>query len=90
MPYMTNGRRDYKKERARYEKKNPEREKQRTGLKRLNRELQKDGIGSKGDGKDVSHIKATSKGGKMTRSNVRLQKASQNRSFARTRSGKMK
>ncbi len=88
MPFMTGGKRDYRKERA-WENKNPKREKQRTGLKRLNRQMQADGVGRKGDGKDVSHIKATSKGGSMSRSNVRLQSASKNRSFKRTRSGKM-
>lgn len=39
---------------------------------------------------DVDHKKPLSKGGKTTMSNLRAQKPSVNRSFARTKTGKMK
>lgn len=39
---------------------------------------------------DVGHKKAVSRGGKNTLSNLFVQKPSENRSFARTKSGAMK
>lgn len=39
---------------------------------------------------DVGHKKAVSRGGKNTLSNLFIQKPSENRSFARTKSGAMK
>jgi len=38
---------------------------------------------SKGDGKDVDHITPESKGGKTVMSNLRVESASDNRSFTR-------
>lgn len=43
------------------------------------RELSKEGKVSKGDGKDVDHIKPVSKGGTNSRSNLRAISASANR-----------
>lgn len=43
------------------------------------RELAKEGRVSKGDGRDVDHIKPVSKGGTNTRSNLRAISASANR-----------
>lgn len=42
-----------------------------------------------GDGKDVGHKKAISKGGHTTLANIEMQSASANRSFSRNSSGKM-
>ena len=39
MPYMTNGRRDYKKEEARYEKKHPQRDKDRVKRNQARKKL---------------------------------------------------
>lgn len=44
----------------------------------------------KGDGKDVGHVKAISKGGKTTMSNLKVQSPSANRSFSRNKNGSMK
>lgn len=44
------------------------------------RELAKEGLVSKGDGKDVDHIKPLSKGGSEKRSNLRAISAHDNRS----------
>lgn len=44
------------------------------------RELTKEGKVSKGDGKDVDHIKPVSKGGSNVRSNLRAISSSSNRS----------
>jgi len=43
----------------------------------------KKGAVHKGDGKDVDHIKALSKGGTNTAGNLRVKSASANRSFSR-------
>ena len=54
------------------------------------RQAIKDGLVKKGDGKDIDHIKPVSKGGTNAKSNLRVQTASENRSFARTKTGKVK
>jgi hypothetical protein len=45
--------------------------------------LEKEGLVHKGDGKDVDHKKALSKGGATTRSNLQVKSATANRSYAR-------
>ena len=45
--------------------------------------LEKEGLVHKGDGKDVDHKKALSKGGTTTRGNLQVKSASANRSYAR-------
>ena len=45
--------------------------------------MEKEGLVHKGDGKDVDHKKALSKGGKTVRNNLRVEPASANRSYAR-------
>ena len=45
--------------------------------------MEKAGLVHKGDGKDVDHKQPLSKGGKTTRSNLRVKSATANRSFAR-------
>jgi len=58
--------------------------------KKLRRALEKDGRVHKGDGKDVDHVKALSKGGANTKANARVRSASTNRSFPRNSDGSMK
>ena len=83
---MTNGHRDYAKEKRLYEDKHPERAKARAERNKA-REI----LGLKvGDPRDAGHKKAISKGGKTTKSNLAPQNAHDNRSFSRTKDGKMK
>lgn len=88
MPYMTNGKRDYKKQQA-YDGK-PSVVKDRAKRNKARRELEAEGRVSKGDGKDVDHKKPLSKGGGTSRSNLRVTSKSANRSFARKKNGAMK
>lgn len=88
MPYMTNGKRDYKKQQA-YDGK-PSVVKDRAKRNAARRELEKEGKVSKGDGKDVDHKKPLSKGGSNSRSNLRVRSSSANKSFARKKNGAMK
>lgn len=83
---MTNGKRDYKKEKKRYEDKHPKRKKDRAERNKARRIL---GL-KKGDPRDAGHKKALSKGGKTVKSNLKPQSRKSNRSFARTKKGKMK
>ena len=80
--------RDYAKERK-YDGK-PEVKKKRALRNKARRQLMKEGVVRKGDGKDVDHKKALSKGGSNKRSNLRAVPASKNRSFARTKKARMK
>jgi len=80
--------RDYKKERK-YDGK-PEVKARRAARNRARYKLMKEGKVSKGDGKDVDHKKPLSKGGSTKRSNLRVKPASKNRSYARTKSARMK
>ena len=52
--------------------------------------LVSEGRVSKGDGKDVGHLKALGHGGSNSRSNLAVQSVAENRSFARTSGSKMK
>lgn len=80
--------RDYVKERK-YDMK-PEVMERRAKRKKARYQLEKEGLVHKGDGKDVDHKKPLSKGGSTARSNLRVVNASSNRSYARTKSGKIK
>ena len=83
---MTNGHRDYSKEKRLYEDKHPERKVARAERNKARREL-----GLKvGDKRDAGHIKAVSKGGTDAKSNLAPQSRSANRSFARNPDGSMK
>lgn len=91
MPFMTNGKRNYKKE--------LEWEKKATGKGRQNDRVSRNaaraaaiesGAVRKGDGKDVDHKKPLSKGGSNSKGNLRVVAASSNRSFARNKDGSMK
>jgi 5-methylcytosine-specific restriction endonuclease McrA len=86
MPYMTNGERDYAKQKPNDDKN----AKNRAKRNKARRELTREGKVSKGDGKDVDHKRPLSKGGGTSRSNLRVTSKSANRSFSRTKTGKMK
>lgn len=90
MPYMKNGKRDYKREVALYTSK-PEVKKKRAEQNAARREMMKAGKVHKGDGKDVDHKTPLSKGGDPTaRRNLRVVDASVNRSFSRNKDGSLK
>jgi len=81
--------RDYKKEYEAYDG-TPEVKKKRALRNKARRQLEAEGAVSKGDGKDVHHVKPLAKGGGAGRSNLKAVPASKNRSFARTKSAGMK
>ena len=86
MPFMTNGKRDYKKELSWEKKKKPTRVKDRAARNKARNDL-----GLKvGDPRDAGHKKALSKGGSKGLSNLFAQPASKNQSFARNKDGSMK
>lgn len=85
---MTNGKRDYKKEVANYTSR-PEVIKKRVEQNKARRMMEKAGKVRKGDGKDVDHTTPLSKGGKTTRSNLRVVSRSKNRSFSRNKDGSL-
>lgn len=86
---MTNGKRDYKKEVEKYTSK-PEVKKKRAMQNAARREMEREGLVKKGDGKQVDHKKPLSKGGTNTRSNYRVVPASENESFSRNKDGSLK
>lgn len=89
MPYMKNGKRDYKREVAEYTSR-PEVVKKRVEQNKARRIMEREGKVSKGDGKDVDHRTPLSKGGTSSRSNLRVVPASTNRSFARNSDSSLK
>lgn len=89
MPYMTNGKRDYKKEYDKYHSK-PEQIKNRTERTTARRQANAAGITHKGDGKDLDHKTPISKGGTSAKSNLRVVPAGTNRSFSRNANGSLK
>lgn len=89
MPYMTNGKRDYKKENALYNSR-PEVIQKRSDRNAARAQMEKAGLVRKGDGKQVDHITPLSKGGSTSRSNLRVVPASQNESFSRNKDGSLK
>ena len=89
MPFMSNGKRDYKKQYEKYDGKDSVKKDRakRNGARRM---LEDEGRVSKGDGKDVDHKKPLSKGGGNGKSNLRVTSKNSNRSFARKKNGAMK
>jgi len=81
MPYV-NKPRPYKKEYEQYDG-TPAVKKKRAARNKARAIMKKAGLVHKGDGKDVDHKQALSKGGKSVRSNLRVKSASANRSYAR-------
>lgn len=89
MPYMKNGKRDYKTENAKYNSR-PEQRKARSERTIARNQANADGRTRKGDGMDLDHAKPLSKGGTSAKSNLRVVKASENRSFSRNADGSLK
>ena len=89
MPFMRDGKRDYKREVALYTSK-PSVKKKRAEQNAARREMQRAGLVHKGDGKDVDHKVPLSKGGSTNKSNLRVVPASNNRSFSRNKDGSLK
>ena len=86
MPYV-NKPRPYKKEYEQYQG-TEEQKKNRAQRNKARREALREGKASKGDGMDVHHKKAMSKGG-TNKDGVKVVKASTNRSFDRDAKNKM-
>lgn len=86
---MRNGKRDYKRENELYNSK-PEQKKNRAARNKARAMMAAKGKVRKGDGKDIAHKKALSKSGLNVLSNLSVQSASENRSFARTKTSKLK
>jgi len=80
-PFMTNGKRDYKKQRERYDGK-PDQKKKRAKRNAARAKLVKEGRVKKGDGKHVDHKKPLSKGGSNAKSNLRVSTAKKNLSHS--------
>lgn len=81
MPYKNKADRKYTQATA-YED-TPEQVKNRVARNKARAQLMKEGKVSKGDGKDVDHIKPLSKGGSSSKGNLKVKSASSNRSFSR-------
>ena len=79
--------RNYKKEYENYQG-TEEQKKNRAKRNAARRKAAKEGKVSKGDGKDVAHKKAISKGGKNP-GNTKVEVAGANRSFKRNSKGKL-
>jgi hypothetical protein len=86
MPFMTNGKRDYKRELQWEHNEKPSRVKDRAERNKARGML---GL-AVGDSRDAGHKKALSKGGKTTKANLEAQDAGKNRSFSRNKNGSMK
>lgn len=89
MPYMSGGKRDYKKEYQKYHSK-PEQIKNRSERTTTRRQTNAAGITHKGDGTNVDHIKPLSKGGTNSKANLRVVSESKNKSFSRNKDGSLK
>lgn len=90
-PFMTNGRRDYKKELAWEHKKKPNRVKDRAQRNGARAKVAKaNGTKPTSLKGDVGHKKAVSKGGKNGLANLFVQNPSENRSFSRNKDGSMR
>jgi hypothetical protein len=81
--------RNYDKEYQKYQG-TPEQLKNRAQRNAARREMMEKGVVRKGDGMDVDHRMPISKGGSNGASNLRAVGKSANRSFPRTKSGKMR
>lgn len=88
MPYMKNGKRDYDREYDKYHSR-PEQRKNRSTRNSARRKYENEN-GDLPSNVDVDHKRALSKGGSNKSSNLRAQSRSANRSYARTKTGKMK
>lgn len=82
MPYKNKEDRNLRREYDNYQGK-PEQIKKRAQRNAARRALMREGVVHKGDGRDVDHVRALSKGGTNSRANLRVRSASSNRSFSR-------
>jgi hypothetical protein len=82
-PFNKSTGRDYKKEYAQYQG-TREQKLNRADRNGARRELTREGVVKKGDGKDVDHKKPMRDGGTNDRKNLRALPKSRNRGFART------
>lgn len=67
-----------------------EQKKNRAARNAARRAMEEKGLVRKGDGKDVGHARALSKGGTNAPSNLQVESRAGNRSFARNADGSMK
>lgn len=81
--------RNYKSEYQNYQG-TTEQKQNRAQRNKARRMLEREGRVHKGDGMDVDHKQALSKGGSTSRGNLRVKSKSANRSFARTTRGAIK
>jgi hypothetical protein len=81
--------RDYERENELYNSK-PEERRKRSLRTMARRKANDSGLTSKGDGNDLDHVRPLSKGGSNSPSNLRVRKASENRSFARNKDSSIK
>ena len=88
MPYQENGKRDYDRQREMYDGKDSVK-KDRAQRNAARRKMEDEGKVKKGDGKDVNHKTPISKGGTNKKSNLEVIPKSKNRSFKRTKTGKV-
>lgn len=89
MPWMKNGKRDYKREYEKYQG-TPEQRAARSERTVARNKANADGTTHKGDGKDLDHRIPLSKGGTSSKSNLRVVPKSENRSFSRNADGSLK
>ena len=90
MPFMTNGKRDYRRELEWEKKKKPNRVKDRAQRNGARAKVAKaKGTTPTAIRGDVGHKKAVSKGGKNGLANLFVQNPSENRSFKRNSKGAM-
>lgn len=89
IPYMKDGKRDYRRENLEYNSR-PEQRKARSERTTARNAAIKDGLVRRGDGKDIDHKTPLSKGGSNSRSNQRVVSAGTNRSFSRNADGSLK
>ena len=87
MPSSPNYKRDYKQE---YATEPAVRRKYRAMRNAARRAFEEAGQVRKGDGKDVDHKTPLSKGGSNSKPNLRVKDANTNRSYPRTKSGRMR
>lgn len=90
MPFMTNGKRDYKRELNWEHKHKKNRVKDRAQRNAARTTMKKKVGASTIKGKDVGHKKAVSRGGKNGLANLFVQNPGANRSFSRNKDGSMK
>lgn len=88
MPYKSNATRRANDAKAIAYENSPEQVKNRMERNRARYKLMKEGKVTKGDGKDVAHVKAADKGGSI-KDGVRVEAKGTNRSFKRDSKGNL-